>query len=443
VPVSPYQFPPESHLSTTFDIARYLRGLRDASVLSVSEDWYINPSTGSDITGDGSASRPFKTHHQLETVIGLRERRIVDSGSTSGAPSILTINIANSLVAGDSINCDLGVGYNGVIKYVGTRTPLLPGSGLSTFTSVTAKNPATQTPSLITDTTVATFTPYIGKLIVITNSATPGHIGAQSWVAKAPGANQARTGTWLVPDPVYNYTNGTEITPSTGDTYAIYDIPACPVGEMNFFSATNNIPSGPGNLTTAYVDISNINFSGAFVSGCIGTKADLIIYTTGCTYDSILLGNLWMSNNPQLLNQCQLQGGIFTGGITRLGGSVVYQTMFQRTTFDMDHMAQGTYIAFVSGATIYIPKACAFDSTGFGIGLDQGGIIGTGTGVSLWGSGNATVGIRCSAGASVYYGTKPTITGAGDTQVGGVAKAYAAIPYADAVNFSSIVAYVS
>ncbi len=382
-------------------------------------NWYFDASVGNDqydgtaATNTGGLVGPLKTW-------GEYIRR------TGQIVTVQTTFHVSTNPPTDKPIMDLKVRDGGSWKFVGGRTSLHTG----TFTATTALNRATNVPWAVTDGAITDWTPYVGKLGVITGGA---RVGAIFVVVKRTAATVARISA-LATYPS-DGSQVTLVTPTIGDPYMIFDVPAVTFtafsttgGELNYYNIFENLDvcgetaltqlcfSGNANcyITASSCIMRNAAFQGPFftvqVSKLIGS------YDTNCNAGHVLI------------HACAMMGA--TTVACGSGGTV---------SFDKDTIAQGVSLFTGYGGDIFVYNACAFDSSGSGATVFPYGIaeLGIGSGV-FYGSGNATAGVKVWGGGRCSWNTAPTITGVGgDFSLGG---AYTAFAFDNALGVYSVAA---
>ncbi len=308
----------------------------------------------------------------------------------------------------------------GSFAFTSTRTSLHTG----TFTAVTALDRASNVPWSVTDSAIADWTPYEGKLGVITAGA---RAGAIFGVALRTSAKVARISP-LVTYPA-DGSGVTLVTPTTGDAYEIFDLPvvsftsfAVTGGELLYYNTIENLDV-QGETAGTQLSIGGNHNCYITLNACIVTNAT----PSGPTVTfqaSKIAGTL-----------TQVMDGFVSYDACLHVGSVYAHGGF--TSFRYDTMAQGCVLFVARGGNVATNDCCAFDSDSYGVRATRGGVVECKPGI-IYGSGNATYGLQCDSAAFTYT-SKPTITGtSGDALIGGTPKAWSAVPYVDLAIPSSV-----
>ncbi len=414
---------------------RFIRDQIGSPTWAKQATWYVDPSNGlaNDENSGLTNLLPLKTASEMT-------RRI---GHGSKIDQVTTLYIQSSLSATDPLSIVYHFGTAGSLRVIGAATVV---SGPSTFTGVTAINPATNTSLSVTDGALASFAPFVGYRLRITSGA---RANAVAWVAKDLGANSARTSSFATysgtaPLATYN-AGGAEVTPVIGDPYVIESLVQVPDLVLGYSSSQN----ATANPSDVYLWFENVAFTGVAGAGAgLGAKiihapyaltlwlgCDLrlvsvsngYIYSVGCRHSSVAVqtgfANLW------------IQSGLIAGPTAVVVGMGVHAYFANNTLF------QACKIWARRGGTAVCTSCGVFDANSYGVRVDGAGGLRLTT---LYGSGNATVGLEVDAGAASchYTGTvaQLTITGAGgDLQVGGAVPATGVRTYDDATGAWSAV----
>ncbi len=393
-------------VATLSGTGRWLRRVVPSYKWQAQADWYFNDSVGND-EYDGTATAhgagligPLKTWGEY----------IRRTGMVLTVPTIFHIPATNP--PADIPNLNFTIQQAGSFSIIGTRSAALV-SG--TFTAVTALNRAANVPWSVTDGAIADWTPYVGKLGVITGGT---RAGAVFWIAKRTAATVARI------SPLATYPSDgspvTLVTPTAGDPYSIFDLPAitlntltCVGGELLYYNILENIDLR-GNTTGTQLSIDGDHNCYVTLSSCIATNAT--------------------PSGPTVTFQASKIAGVLSDVI---GGFVNYEACLHTATvaahggianFRLDSLAQGCALFSSRGGPVITDNCCAFDSPDYGVRASRGGAVECKNGF-IYGSGNTTYGLAADNGTFVYL-TKPTITGTlADALIGLVAKPWAQVPY--------------
>lgn len=175
--------------------------------------WYWNPSTGDDENDGATSGTAFKTHEEFF-------RRT--NGLNMGATIIVLADVPNQVMR---------VGIRGSVSYKAVLIPIA--SSASTFTSRPSdRNPSTNTPYNLTDTSIAVSwtagngtIPYVNKLLVARNA---GVVVGTCFVDFDAGSKTMRPGPVSNAIPVLVEADAVPVptaagTLSSGNTYVVYD----------------------------------------------------------------------------------------------------------------------------------------------------------------------------------------------------------------------------
>lgn len=350
------------------------------------DTWYIDPVSGSDENSGADALNAIKTHAELEA-------------RTEFINNDRTIYYLNQPPASDRINIFAKIRANSevtfmfpLVIYKGFRNTLIS----STFTSVTDVNRAAATPeaTLITDSTIPSFTPYVGKMIVITSGASAGAI---AWIAKGISANTARI------TPFYDTTLLTTVAlPSPGDSYQIcslLELPTVMIGIPHLAATFENCKMSQNN---------ELGLGGAAFFGCDLNDTPIAARLTAC-YGCCIPVRL-------------AAGQVAWGDIIAEASLIACEDSIQLSIISFVEYARGTILQSYNGVsvalfigrydpgcgTVALNDVAFFD---FNIAIKGGGAaslhLNTGTypiiGPSIWGSGITTYGIQVEGNFKINH----------------------------------------
>jgi hypothetical protein len=398
--------------------------------------WFINALTGSD-SNSGLAGFPLKTFAQLS------QRWGIGNFLTPGAGLAVVVKIESDLPPTDPITFDIKLGPSNGLLIQGTNTTTLQ-SG--TFSAVTAKNRATNTPLQGTDVTVnwANF---------LSNGVTPGRVhdttnDSYFWPAKNQGGGSARFS-----EPFKRQT-----VPNNFPALGPGDRPGAPVAALDTFTIERLTQVYFGGMTIGGSDSTgnfffrqnNVAFQDLWITeqGFINNLAVMTGGGCGVKYYACLIGTTLLGTTQALgfrVQNCSTGKPFFgtllgcpPGELQMLGGLVSAVTLTAAGVIfaDMDVMYQSSGPGFAIGSLIFGTVAIFDTPAGFvpnntpGDGIHLGPSCGlrnqtfTDTTHAIWGSGNAGAGIGVAAGGTFGYTTNaPTITGSvpgtNDFTVGG------------------------
>lgn len=386
--------------------------------------WGVDPVVGND-ENVGSVASPLKTFAELARRWGLYGRLKQNTAVT----------LLGDLPASDPISFKVElVGVR--LNIIGTVTVVRSGS----FTGVTARNEATNTPWQVVDAAMAgTWTTDIGRRLKLTSGA---GVNGVSYIAKDLGAKTARTSEWgTIPSPPG--VSGTFVVPAPADTYNVEQISSAIYGDCSVRSA--NV-STVGIITQcSFIDIRFAGTSFAQFPFIVGAPFYAFY---GCRFDQgasncAQLQSFW--TNCDFVGPWQTTEGAFASldmGIARstsflFGGIVIFDGHF----FCQGKAGAGGVV--VGGfAKANFSEIAVFDAAASSLNPTAAGILvgttsanghpfmcfaGSNTGNhatnAVWGSGNAGPGIDVHSG-SFIFDSQPTITGSVDFALGGSVVAF-------------------
>jgi hypothetical protein len=314
------------------------------------------------------------------------------------------------------------------VNFVGQPTVLRTG----TFSAVTSKNPATQTPNDVSDGTLD-WAPYVNKLIRIKASTTPNHVGSSAWIAKAVSAGQARVSTWLNVSPGAFPSAADEINPSVGDEYEVLELPTITLADSQIKVGTS---VNQFNYASTFTTLS---IQGGFLSRFVGGGLTIEVLNCnvyGWLFDGITLVNCALASTvingkAYTYTYGGLSGHVGVGEQNAVSGGTVVLTA--------DHLVQTNkgWVASSAGELI-IESACGFDCTeNAPFDVRPGSVIyshpqAAFTAERLWGANNSAYGVSVVAGSTMVYTALPTITATTNSVlVGATARSWAQVPYTD------------
>lgn len=417
--------------------------------------WFIDEQniTGnaSDLNNGTTPATPLLTHTELE-------KRL--EGELILPPAVLTpipvpfppffilvplrpwtVILLSNCTTANPAGLQVTFGPDVLPQYLGFATT--PSSS-GTFTAVTEKKRATNTPYSVTD-TARGGTPWEQyKRIRITASVNPTSVGAISFVAENTVPNECVTLDWAVPDP-YPFQGVTEIIPAVGDAYVVENLT-----ELTLKSDWNqNFVGNSLFVPIAIVGFKNIKVTNS--SAGLALLRDVAMMFGSCQINPHLLAfqSAIYFKSSALLNSGTFSGGvtyIISGGAFEAGGGGAASAVVP--SFEV--FSSGGGFMFVdadagcyggpswhldSGANLLAGFLSTFKAT-----IKPGHVGGSGHGVNnpaacnfilgihnlyggsrLWGSGNAGKGVYGQPGSTMAWrdpahaGTQlvPTIEGAG------------------------------
>lgn len=335
-------------------------------------NWYVDPVSGSDENTGLTSITALKTVNELNFRLG---------GVFSQNFSVFILNAlveSQPLLRGDSLKSFP------LVKVFGTRTTLLTG----TITASAAVAQDSNLSSQITDTGVASWTPYVGQFIEITSGA---QIGWVNVIAKDIGSNTARLGRWTSGTPTPNPTMQSTGTITAGSTYRIYDV--TDVGLLKV-----SVSQAAGMRTGALIDCKTT------------ATPDASGYFVFCKFNltSLRSDERFSVQNCSIAPSSTLFVG--TGAVVAFEEGVFFRNVTIETgaqhvefTFPVFQGCTGTCMAYLGGKSGYpfITDPGFFDCTGAMVLLQGGGTVGMSS--KMWGSGNSGRVFDISYGAGLTY----------------------------------------
>lgn len=339
--------------------------------------WYIDPVNGNDSNSAVDSAHPIKTWAE------------VLSRNPSGAfNQDTTFTFLNDVPSTDLFDLS---GWNVDPRYFVTfnGTPSVIAS--KSLTGFVARNVATNTPNQITDTTVSSWTPYIGGgyAIKMTSGTANGYM---AYIAKDLGSNSARVSTF------FNASTNAEATPSALDTYNIIKLTAIPasnigtntLGRLGKFDGIDFRASAQ---TPNFFASNGINFLNCRFN-YLPDNAGLIRYKNCCFEDIQGYGGFAL---------------VFAGMCLGSANNTFTEIEFgQQLQASGGTLFQGIALYCINGGYVRAYDMAVFDSLLDAINLRAFGLI---RAESVWGSGNAGYGINTSGTGQVALNGSPAITG--------------------------------
>jgi hypothetical protein len=393
--------------------------------------WFV--STAGSNENDGLTSlTPVKTDAEIARRWGAR--------AELAQPTVVTY--LNSATTPCNLRAQIMAG--GSLTLTGVKSTAKTGL-FSAVTSITNSNPWR-----VTGTGLGAAD--IGKIIQITASTTPNHIGAYAVVLKDLGSGQVATSGFGFPTIAGN--PFMVIVPSVGDSFEVIDLPTVPLGDLQVSVGSSLAPVASPLQNAFVIDLIAL--------ACTAQKGRL---TTSCaTYlERVTYSNITFAapirpapgtNDPLcwfcgggIVGPCEAQEcglalastgilssfGILTGALVSTGGRVTVQS-------------PGS-IVLSDGATMLSGGTFFFDIVGDALVVNYGATWRNNSTQPDAGTGNTGYGVVVRAGASYVYQTKPVINsglGVGrEASVGGTDKLYAAVPYVEPANGGALVVDVT
>lgn len=377
-------------------------------------NWYWHPTTGDDRADGASQITPVKTWGEIARRMGTAPlQQLTDVWLMGDSSEVLTAPQTLQLKDGAG-----GVSYMLRIRGdLGITTKVD-----STFTGSTALNAATNTPTDVTDAGINWNTAFDGGSAL-------GHRlrrksdNAIGWIQKIISATQARTTAWATLDP---FAANPSITPTLQsnpglNAYVLERLPK--IGGVNL-SVLRKGRTHASNFVAVLFDslwyddsvgtpgcqVRGSAMGAPYFSRCkfgLGPNTSLRVGISD--YFSYLINCHFHSPSIQFSGS----GGFFLTGGGAIGAIAASSSPETAISISKHFMLQGG-VLFLRRTNVTGDGLCVFDSTAAGVSVLTGGRLDLGSsGVSLWGSGNATFGADVPSGSVILTGsTVPTITGA-------------------------------
>jgi hypothetical protein len=415
-----------------------VRGLEGNRTSLLATAWFVN-STATDNEGAGTALDPVQTAAEILRRFGPGEIYFPDN---------VTFNFAQAPTS-PIVGFHLGVTNLHNIIFQGTPTSSQENV---VITAVTAqvRTPGSEVALAITGATLGAAD--VGKLAIIVDSATPGHIGAYAYVIEDQTAG--KVGITPFGFASEDFTVFSQITPSVGDTIDIVVPMTLPVASIVFNNQTTNfVPFEPVVTPLDCVVFRDCTVAGTDGNGGI-TANGISVYYERCIWQSLMLyGDQHPSANSQVLAGGGVSGfvdvhtsaGIYKSGVLNCFVNLAPGAIF---ICDTDSYFQNSGTILFAGTSVASYGTAFWDraSANNALVVQHGAEWNQFGAVPDWGTGNAGHGIKIASLGGYTYVTKPTINGtlgAGrEALIGGTDKVYAAVPFIEPANNAALVAFV-
>lgn len=407
---------------------RWVRKLTYNAIWRLGRDnWYIDPVAGNDENTGLTPATALKTCLELWRRWG-SQNLVKQSGASPNFA--VNIHLLGDIVSPDSLILDCVLDDLTEIAVVATPTTII--ASPAGATAMTPQSTATNTPWSLTD-AVTAGTITVGARLRWTAGAAA---GGTAWAAKNLGGN-----SWRFSQPQKSNIPTfsafpTPVNPAANDAYVVERLTHVAIGYFNI--TQQNVAD---NFFTL-VSLSDIQITagigGQQINWASNDIVDTIYVFDQCQFaNSIIVRGLYFSNcgflsGSDFRDLIWLTGGLMTGAqlYAWQGGG--------NGTLSGSPLIQGTF-GLVAGNSSIIGDVGIFDTVagvgGIGAGLvvgpfgagggttAQGAVLINGTAGSIWGAGNAGVGIHVRSGNRAVIGQSalsiPTITGAlGDFRLG-------------------------
>ncbi len=398
--------------------------------------WWINASIGNDANDGTQATQGAGKLGPLKTITEWARRIIAAGGIADGVDVV--VHFGTGTPRDDEPRGVIRVKGRSSLRFDGA--PGISVIRTSTVGALTARAAATNVPWSFTDGTFdwSTVTQVpLGSLanpgVMIRNTTAGARLNSRVWPAKAISAGLVRTTTPCAP---IDYSAGAYATSQrtivSGDTYSLERLPMISAWGLSF--DVNGYNAG---VTRKEAVVFNDLAFGLDVPAfiCFGGQNGLAFYNCYLGYSYPFSVRPWSLVNCQTLSLAaygnfQLLGGMNLNGLSLLGN---------QGFVDLDYLVQGGATE-VSGTLVFLGSVQAYDSTSFGVLLDQGSgciflsFLGTNIRSGTCLGSNF---IKISGGTIATYGTSTAgFTGLGSGGAGvavnigpdNVTCAYAALP---------------
>lgn len=408
---------------------RWIRDLSFAhpSWLNVN-DWYIDATNGND-ENNGQASAPAAGNVGPLKTYGELARRwnkgIITPSTVLGSNFLCVVWFLTSLPSTDPVFSACSLGTAVLLRYQGQAETVLY-SG--TFTTVTARSPATNTATVLGDTSIVSPTTYLNRRW--RNTTVGARLNQAGWIVKDLGGTNFRSST----PQIINAATVTD--PQVGDTFNIETLTTISLGDISAFIIQAGDTSNSASIQFRELAIR----ANGFASCNIASQGVTTIQFFTCDFQTTAVFSGAFLNR-MFNNQFQI-GVLLVNGLVELNAGVTSNALTGANgvvsanggvpTLSNGFMCQGVNI---KGNNINVLDACVFDcpnntfnSGGHGVLLGKCQSSSTQqphsmTGwlsmdTRLWGSGNAGVGVYIGAGCQFNYAAG-TVTGITITGTGG------------------------
>jgi len=335
---------------------------RGCPLAAYQSEWRIDTAHGND-RDDGSASHPIQTIAQLVY-------RLSWGGVIRPQTSIAVV-VSGTIPVTDPLRLPLEASASGSFVLRGERTVV--GSGfISDFVprSTIARHGITLT-DIEQD-----FSTLVDKLIVITASDTPAHVGAAARILATAGPHACHTTTFSFFDPATTaFAGATEVVPSIGDAYGVYSLPRIESDiRIDLDGPVLNI-AGLGKTVIADFDIATSQIGRSSIAVIDGGNDRLVIQN--CIQSN---GTTIKANECVFVNHYCLSGQVIVDdGISTQfygGGSKVNQNWSSGVTYlRLGFVMQGALLNLFSSASLQIQDFMSFDWPEMALRLNEGSSV--------------------------------------------------------------------
>jgi hypothetical protein len=401
--------------------------------------WFVN-STAADNEGTGLVGDP------LQTDVEIQRRWGVGTWPSLTQPVSVTYAQSPAGLTNYAFTQETGA----ALTILGTRTVDRAGVVL---TAVTAQNRATQTRWTITGAGLGATD--VGKLAIITQSATSANVGAYGRVLKDNGAGQVV----VSPFGTFSIASGfTTVTPGVGDVIDVVSLTTIKVGDISY---RRNSVAAAGATPSNVVVFDSVLLQGdsATILGQIVAENVPTMYARTICKQLNFMGastNTFAHDvcGGGVDNACTIGPGtslrVRKSGLMATGGFIsAIQTRGTNAfgQLDSDCYFQDSGLQCNPLCRLNTQGVSWFDGASASrvLVVLQGALCAQSGAIADWGTSNASFGIVVRSGGSYNYVTKPTInTGLGvgrETLIGGTDKLLAALPYVEGANLAAVTVF--
>lgn len=379
--------------------------------------WYIDPING-DNSNPGTLAEPIKTHDELEARLAqIAQDTTVEYLSAAPPTERARLNLVVKRQSSEAFIVPL-LTYRGPAAVAATGT----------FTTVAGPVRTGGTPSAtkVTCNTIADFTPYIGKKLVVTSGAAA---GTYMWIGAAAAANTATGSAFFDATQLGPAT----VLPAPGDSFAVHTPYAMPVlsvyGTCAVICENVQLHTGSdfGNIGGALFlgcDVHDVVFNNDKLFAAYGCYFPLVPFSAGGAAQNntfLAVGCLFRGNTSFIANESTFVEIVHS----------VFQGSGAGTAIGLGNQDPGGILALTDVG--FFGWDIAVDASGASnLNLNNGPYATTFP--SLWGAANQ-YGIRLNACCTVQHGTigatPNIISGTTPLRIGAANHVWADLPIAD------------
>jgi hypothetical protein len=437
-------------------------------------DWYFDAVAGSDSNTGATVGAPLKTFTEWHRRIG--DGALNPAYDATRLARLVTLHLLTSMgVGGGQLDLTRVRMATDVALCVDGSAAIGAPVRSGTFTTVTAKNPATNQPFVLVDSSLPaadSWKDYVGYRCRISSGARAGVImwidkdmsaAAIGPVAKGMQPSDPQIPTALTgasPTSIFSAAV-TQTAPQVGDPYVVEAMPTISLVGYNVTSAgvTDIATSNGGVVLLQQVSINVTGEGATYFSGntkLITTSCHSFQIFSSCRhYISVCDGVSdfeyeGVAMFVALAGKTEKRGGTLAGLYVPVGGNWSLMQCYPGAMLllEYDTQVMGGQIQ-VSGVGLHFNSACVWDTPSNGNGPVSGNAVYLGSpflanpttsapgtcavlarcsldaNVRLWGSGAAGTGVAIGPGCTFAHtsGIYPTLVGATDYRLGGASTA--------------------